>query len=81
MKKIEIKELENFLEFLQDRIESVYSNETKVAIERFLKRLKYGIKELENFLEFLQDRIESVYSDETKVAIDRYLERLKNEAN
>ncbi len=40
MKKIEIKELENFLEFLQDRIESVYSDETKVAIDRYLERLK-----------------------------------------
>lgn len=40
MNKKQLKELENFLEFLQDKVDSVYQEETKVAIERFIKRIK-----------------------------------------
>ena len=38
MNKKELKELKSFLEFLQDRIDPVYQQETKVAIERYLER-------------------------------------------
>jgi len=31
------KELKNFLDYLQDKIEKCYKEETKIAIERFLE--------------------------------------------
>lgn len=41
-KKITVdeKELENFLNYLQDKVEDVYKKETEKAIESFLKELK-----------------------------------------
>lgn len=42
MTKNELKELEIFLNFLQDKVDEVYSKETQRAIERFLDRAKNG---------------------------------------
>lgn len=42
MTKNELKELEIFLNFLQDKVEDVYENETERAIERFIDRAKNG---------------------------------------
>lgn len=39
MKITKIK-LQNFLDYIQDKVKSCYKHETKVAIERFLKGLK-----------------------------------------
>ena len=35
-----MKELENFLYYLQDKIQECYKQETKQAIDRFLESLK-----------------------------------------
>lgn len=40
LKKIDLKELENFLEYLQDKIEDCYKQETAQAIAEFLKDVK-----------------------------------------
>lgn len=37
---IDIKELENFLWYLQDKSDDVYAAETKKAVERFLEEIK-----------------------------------------
>lgn len=42
MTKTELKELERFLDFLQDKVENVYADETAKAIENFLDRAKKG---------------------------------------
>lgn len=34
------KELERFLNYLQDKVEACYKDETRIAIERFLKEIK-----------------------------------------
>ena len=34
---VKVKELEKFFDYLQDKVEDVYQNETKQAIERFMK--------------------------------------------
>ncbi|MDQ0353080.1 hypothetical protein J2R98_002941 [Alkalibacillus filiformis] len=34
---VDVKELERFLDYLQDKVEDVYQNETKQAIKRFMK--------------------------------------------
>ncbi|WP_280990997.1 hypothetical protein [Lentibacillus jeotgali] len=38
---IDLKELENFLWYLQDKAEDVYKSETKQAVERFLEENKH----------------------------------------
>ncbi len=38
-----INELENFLYYLQDKIKDCYKQETKQAIDRFLKEFKKGV--------------------------------------
>jgi len=37
---INVKELENFLWYLQDKAEDVYEAETKQAVKRFLEEIK-----------------------------------------
>lgn len=37
---ITLKELENFLKYLQDKIDEPYKKETENAIENFIKELK-----------------------------------------
>lgn len=37
---IDVKELENFLWYLQDKSDEVYKSETKQAVERFLEEIK-----------------------------------------
>ena len=39
-----VKELETFLYYLQDKIKECYKQETKQAIDRFLKDLKSNIE-------------------------------------
>ena len=34
---IEKEKLKNFLDYLQDKVQGCYKEETKIAIERFLK--------------------------------------------
>jgi hypothetical protein len=38
--KIDIKELEKFLNYLQDKVEDCYKAETEKAIKEYLKELK-----------------------------------------
>jgi hypothetical protein len=38
--KVDIKDLENFLNYLQDKVEDCYKTETKKAIKDYLKELK-----------------------------------------
>jgi hypothetical protein len=38
--KVDIKELENFFNYLQDKIEDCYKVETEKAINEYLKELK-----------------------------------------
>ena len=40
MAKEQIQEIENLLNFIQDKVESVYSKETQRAIDRYLERIK-----------------------------------------
>lgn len=35
--KIDLKELENFLQYLQDKVDQAYSKETERAIQEYLK--------------------------------------------
>lgn len=37
--KIDLEELERFLEYLQDKVEEVYQQETKAAIKEYLKEI------------------------------------------
>ncbi|HLR68156.1 MAG TPA: hypothetical protein VK105_13675 [Virgibacillus sp.] len=37
---IDVKELENFLWYLQDKSADVYEDETKQAVKRFLEEIK-----------------------------------------
>ncbi len=38
--KIDLKELENFLQYLQDKVEEVYKRETERAIKEYLKEIR-----------------------------------------
>lgn len=38
--KVDIKDLENFLNYLQDKVEDSYKRETEKAIKDYLKELK-----------------------------------------
>lgn len=38
--KVDIKDLENFLNYLQDKVEEGYKRETEKAIKEYLKELK-----------------------------------------
>lgn len=40
MTKEEKKNLENFLEYLQDKVQDCYSKETKNSIKEYLKNIK-----------------------------------------
>lgn len=41
--KIDIKELEKFLDYLQDKVEECYKRETQNAINEYIKEIK-GLK-------------------------------------
>lgn len=43
MTKNEIKEVENFIDYMQDKVDEVYKKETQRAVDRFLKRIKNGV--------------------------------------
>lgn len=38
--KVDIEDLENFLNYLQDKVEDCYKKETQKAIKEYLKELK-----------------------------------------
>ena len=38
--KVDIKDLENFLNYLQDKVEDYYKSETEKAIKDYLEELK-----------------------------------------
>lgn len=38
--KIDIKELESFLDYLQDKVEECYKRETQKAINEYIKEVK-----------------------------------------
>ena len=38
--KVDIKDLENFLNYLQDKVEDCYNRETEKAIKDYLEELK-----------------------------------------
>jgi hypothetical protein len=40
MKQSDIKELESLLNYLQDKIDSCYEKETRIAIDDFLTKVK-----------------------------------------
>ena len=40
MTKQEIKKLEQFLEYIQDKVEDCYKKETELAIKDYLKEIK-----------------------------------------
>ncbi|MDE8286149.1 hypothetical protein PT168_08660 [Erysipelothrix rhusiopathiae] len=39
MTREELKEVSDFLDYLQDKVEDVYAKETQIMIERFLQRM------------------------------------------
>lgn len=43
---IDVKELESFLWYLQDKTTDVYETETKQAVKRFLEEIKKGKERL-----------------------------------
>lgn len=39
MTREELKEVREFLEYMQDKVDTVYQKETQIMIERFLQRM------------------------------------------
>lgn len=39
MTQEELKEVREFLEYMQDKVDTVYQKETQIMIERFLQRM------------------------------------------
>lgn len=44
MTREELKEVSDFLEYMQDKVDEVYAKETQIMIERFLERMRKNNK-------------------------------------
>lgn len=40
MTREELKEVSDFLEYMQDKVDEVYAKETQIMIDRFLERME-----------------------------------------
>ncbi len=73
---IDIRELENFLNYVLDKIKECYQNEIENFNKEFIencKKYNYNANDVSLHLTELKDRVEECYQDEVNQTIKEYV--------
>lgn len=79
---LDIKELEQFLNYVLDKVEEVYQNEIENFNREFIENCKkyrnnYNATDVSLHLTQIKDRVDEIYAEEVNQTVKQYVNELK----